>query len=71
AESLLGQIRELSPRHHVANLARTTLHKLQSKPVDERWLVPQDIDAPPSWEPVTRELAGFTREDVGRVLADL
>ncbi len=69
AENLLRRIRELSPRHH--RLARTNLRKLQAKPADERWWVPQDLDAPPSREPVTRELAGFTREDVGRVLADL
>jgi hypothetical protein len=69
AESLLRRIRELSPRHH--GLARTTLMKLQSKPADERWWVPQDIDAPPSREPVSRERIGFTREDVSRVLADL
>jgi len=71
AENLLSRIRELSPRDHVANLARTTLRKLRSTPVDERWWTPRDIDAPPTREPVTRELAGFTREDVDRVLADL
>ena len=69
AENLLRRIRELSPRHH--GLARTTLIKLQSKPSDERWWVPQDIDAPPSTERVTREPTGFTRDDVRRVLADL
>jgi hypothetical protein len=69
AESLLRRIRELSPRHH--GLAGTTLKTLRSRPVDERWWVPQDIDAPPSTEPVSHERIGFTREDVGRVLADL
>jgi hypothetical protein len=69
AESLLRRIRELSPRHH--GLARTTLTRLQSRRVDERWWVPQDIDSPPSTEPVSHERIGFTREDVGRVLADL
>jgi hypothetical protein len=69
AEDLLRRIRELSPRHH--GLARTTLMKLQSKPADERWWVPRDIDAPPSREPVSHERIGFTREDVSRVLADL
>jgi hypothetical protein len=69
AENLLHRIRELSPRHH--GLARTTLIKLQSKPADERWWVPADIDAPPSSEPVSHERIGFTREDVSRVLADL
>jgi hypothetical protein len=69
AESLLRRIRELSPRHH--GLARTTLMKLQARPADEQWWVPQDIEAPPSTEPVTHERIGFTREDVGRVLADL
>jgi hypothetical protein len=69
AENLLRRIRELSPRHH--GLARTTLIKLQSKPADERWWVPRDIDAPPSRERVSRERIGFTREDVSRVLADL
>jgi hypothetical protein len=71
AENLLRRIRELSPRHHVAGLARTTLIKLQSNPVDERWWVPADIDAPPSTEPVSHHRTGFTREDVSRVLADL
>ncbi|HET6868859.1 MAG TPA: hypothetical protein VFH80_23305 [Solirubrobacteraceae bacterium] len=69
AASLLRRIRELSPRHH--GLARTTLMKLQSQPADERWWVPQDIDAPPSREPVSRGRIGFTRDDVSRVLADL
>jgi conflict system STAND superfamily ATPase len=69
AENLLRRIRELSPRHH--GLARTTLIKLQSRPPDQRWWVPQDIDAPPSTEPVSHDRIGFTREDVGRVLADL
>ena len=69
AENLLRRIRELSPRHQ--GLARTTLTKLQAKPADERWWVPQDIDAPPSREPVSHERTGFTREDVSRVLADL
>jgi hypothetical protein len=69
AESLLRRIRDLSPRHH--GLARTTLMKLRSKPADERWWVPQDIEAPPSREPVSHERIGFTREDVSRVLADL
>ena len=55
--------------HH--GVARTTLIKLQSKPADERWWVPADIDAPPSTEPVSHERIGFTREDVSRVLADL
>jgi hypothetical protein len=44
---------------------------LRSKPADERWWVPADIDAPPSTEPVSHERVGFTREDVSRVLADL
>ena len=52
-------------------LAGTTLARLQHKPTDERWWVPQDIDTPPSTEPVTHERVGFTREDVHRVLADL
>jgi hypothetical protein len=69
AENLLRRIRELSPRHH--GLARTTLMKLQAKPADERWWVPQDIDTPPSTEPVSHGRGGFTRADVGRVLADL
>jgi hypothetical protein len=69
AESLLRRIRELSPRHH--GLARTNLMKLQSQPVDRRWWVPHDIDAPPTTEPVAHERIGFTRADVGRVLADL
>jgi hypothetical protein len=69
AQALLRRIWELSPRHH--GLARTTLIKLQSKPADERWWVPTDIDAPPSTEPVSHERIGFTREDVSRVLADL
>jgi hypothetical protein len=47
------------------------LMKLQARPADEQWWVPQDIEAPPSTEPVTHERIGFTREDVGRVLADL
>jgi hypothetical protein len=69
AENLLRRIRELSPQHH--GLARTTLMKLQSKPADERWWVPQDIDAPPSREPASYGRVGFTRDDVSRVLADL
>jgi hypothetical protein len=47
------------------------LLKLQAKPADEQWWVPQDIDGPPSTEPVSHERIGFTREDVVRVLADL
>ena len=69
AENLLRRIRELSPTWH--ELARTTLRRLQAKPSDERWWVPQDIDAPPSTEPVARDQTSFTREDVDRVLADL
>jgi hypothetical protein len=33
--------------------------------------VPEDIDAPPTTEPVAHERLRFTREDVDRVLADL
>lgn len=69
AENLLRRIRQLSPRYR--GLVRTTLTALKEKPADERWWVPQDIDAPPSTEPVTHARIGFTREDVGRVLADL
>ncbi len=69
SENLLRRIRQLSPHHH--GLAGTTLMRLQAKPADKRWWVPQDIDAPPSTEPVTHERIGFTREDVDRVLADL
>jgi hypothetical protein len=69
AETLLSRIRELSPLHH--GFVRTTLVRLRAKPSDDRWWVPHDIDTPPSREPVTHERIGFTREDVGRVLADL
>jgi hypothetical protein len=69
AETLLRRIRELSPRHH--GLARRTLIRLQSQLTEERWWVPQDIDAPPSVEPVSQARTGFTRDDVLRVLADL
>lgn len=45
--------------------------RLKERASDERWWAPQDIDAPPTTEPVTHERIGFTREDVSRVLADL
>jgi hypothetical protein len=66
---MLRRIRELAPAYR--DLARTTLKRLTTKPADERWWTPQDIDAPPSTEPVAHERLGFTREDVERVLADL
>jgi Novel STAND NTPase 3 len=69
AETLLSRIRELSPLHH--GFVRTTLVRLRAKPPDDRWWVPHDIDTPPSREPVSDARIGFTREDVGRVLADL
>jgi hypothetical protein len=69
AEGLLTRIRALSPTY--GGLARETLTRLKMQPADERWWVPQDIDAPPSREPVSHERIGFTREDVSRVLADL
>jgi conflict system STAND superfamily ATPase len=69
AEGLLGRIRALSPTY--GGLARETLTRLKTQPSDERWWVPQDIDAPPSREPVSDHRIGFTREDVSRVLADL
>ena len=69
AETLLSRIRELSPLH--VGFVRTTLVRLRAKPSDDRWWVPHDIDTPPSREPVTDQRIGFTREDVGRVLADL
>jgi hypothetical protein len=69
AEALLRRIRALSPTY--GGLARETLTRLKAQPSDERWWVPRDIDAPPSREPVSRARIGFTREDVGRVLADL
>jgi hypothetical protein len=69
AENVLQRIRELSPEYR--DLARTTLTRLNTRQVKERWWVPQDIDAPPTTEPVARERLGFTREDVERVLADL
>jgi hypothetical protein len=69
AETLLSRIRELSPLH--VGFVRTTLVRLRTKPSDDRWWVPHDIDTPPSREPVTDQRIGFTREDVGRVLADL
>ena len=69
AEGLLRRIRALSPTYGA--LARETLTRLKIQPSDERWWVPQDIDAPPSREPVSQERIGFTREDVSRVLADL
>jgi hypothetical protein len=69
AEKMLRRIRELSPTYR--DLARTTLSRLKAKPVDERWWIPTDIDAPPTTEPVLQEKTGFTRNDVARVLADL
>ncbi|MGN6870355.1 MAG: hypothetical protein ACTHMY_18350 [Solirubrobacteraceae bacterium] len=69
AEGLLGRIRALSPTY--SGLARETLTSLKLQPADERWWVPEDIDAPPSLEPVSDQRTGFTREDVSRVLADL
>jgi hypothetical protein len=69
AESMLRRIRALSLKYR--ELADTTLTRMQQEPADQRWWVPEDIDAPPSTEPVAHETVGFTREDVGRVLADL
>ncbi|MBV9684160.1 MAG: hypothetical protein JO046_20380 [Solirubrobacterales bacterium] len=69
AESMLRRIRSLSPMYR--DLVRTTLTRLETKPAEQRWWVPQDIEAPPSTEPVAHERIGFTREDVHRVLADL
>jgi hypothetical protein len=69
AEDLLRRIRELSPTSR--DLARSTLTRLKTKPAQERWWVPEDIDAPPSTEPVARSQIGFTRADVERVLGDL
>ncbi len=69
AENLLGRIRDLSPLH--GGFARTTLMRLKERASDEPWWAPQDIDAPPTTEPVTHERIGFTRADVSRVLADL
>jgi hypothetical protein len=70
AESMLRRIRELLAPEY-GDLARTTLKRLTTKPIDERWWTPRDIDAPPTTEPVAHEKLGFTREDVERVLADL
>jgi hypothetical protein len=69
AEKMLRRIRELSPTYR--GLARTTLTRLRAKPADDRWWVPEDIEAPPTTEPVVHERIGFTRQDVERVLADL
>jgi hypothetical protein len=69
AESMLRRIRELSPTYR--DLAASTLTRLKARQSSERWWVPQDIDAPPSMEPVAHEKMGFTRADVDRVLADL
>jgi hypothetical protein len=69
AENMLRRIRELAPEYR--DLARTTLKRLTTKPDDERWWVPHDIDAPPTTEPVAHEKIGFSRDDVERVLADL
>lgn len=69
AENMLQRIRELAPEYR--DLTRTTLKRLATKPDDQRWWVPQDIDAPPTTEPVAHERLRFTREDVDRVLADL
>jgi len=69
AANMLRRIRELAPGYR--DLARTTLKRLTTQPDDQRWWVPQDIDAPPTTEPVAHERLRFTREDVDRVLADL
>jgi hypothetical protein len=69
AENMLRRIRELAPEYR--DLTRTTLKRLTTKPDDQRWWVPQDIEAPPTTEPVAHERLRFTREDVDRVLADL
>ena len=69
AENMVRRIRELSPAY--GDLARSTLRRLTTNPPDERWWVPQDIDAPPTTELAAHEKLGFTREDVERVLADL
>ena len=42
SESMLRRVRSLSPMYR--DLARTTLTRLQDKPADVRWWVPQDID---------------------------
>ena len=69
AGNMLRRIRELAPEYR--DLATTTLKRLTTTPDDERWWVPQDIDAPPTTEPVASQQLRFTREDVERVLADL
>jgi hypothetical protein len=66
---MLGRIRELAPTYR--DLAGSTLTRLKTTPADERWWVPEDIDAPPTTEPVGREKISFTRADVASVLEDL
>ena len=69
AETVLARMRGLSPSY--GGVADAALRRLDRTSSDQRWWAPEDIAAPPSSEPVTREREGFTREDVERVLSDL
>jgi hypothetical protein len=69
AESVLDRIRDLAPDYD--ELIAKAAYRLERRSSDDRWWVPHDIAAPPSMEPVAQERAGFTREDVERVLTDL
>ena len=65
----LARIRDLAPDY--GYLIAKEAHRLEQRGGDDPWWVPHDISAPPSTEPAGQERAGFTREDVERVLNDL
>lgn len=69
ADSVLGRIRDLAPDY--SYLVAKAAYRLQQSSSDDRWWTPLDISAPPSTEPAAQERAGFTREDLERVLNDL
>lgn len=67
-ESILARIGEVAPWY--GGIAPHVL-AAPADPEEREWWVPEDLDAPPSAEPVERSMRGFTRRHVERVLSDL
>jgi hypothetical protein len=70
AESVLGRIRNLCPELAYEAVSALTLTELAGAMDARDWWAPQDLAAPPSYEPVAPQTE-FARADIERVLEDL
>ncbi|MEA2299386.1 MAG: hypothetical protein QOF77_2322 [Solirubrobacteraceae bacterium] len=71
AEHVLRRLRRVAPAPAPAGSARPAAEAGLRGVEDAAWWVPEDIEAPPSTDPVSSRPAGLTCQQLDRVLSDL